>query len=205
MTPPVFGLLASGKGSNAARLLSAFAGNAIPGRAALVLTNVEGAGVLDVAKAAKVPCVTVPHHGLSREAHEAQVLTALRSAGVEHLLLAGYMRVLSKDFLAAFPGAVLNLHPSLLPEFPGAHALESQWKAGVKVSGATVHFVDEGVDTGPVLIQGSRDVALGESFETFVERLQADVEHVIYPRAVRLFVERLGRGAMKQNGWRSTP
>ena len=108
------------------------------------------------------------------------------------------MRILSDYVLSRFGGAILNIHPSLLPEFPGLHGAERQWAAGCKVAGATVHLVDRGVDTGPVLLMGSLEVRGDEGREGLAERILHEIEHVIYPRAVRLFVERLGRAAPKE-------
>jgi phosphoribosylglycinamide formyltransferase 1 len=189
-----FAILASGRGSNAVALMDAFARGFIPARLALVLTNVEGAPVLDKAAARGLPVASVPHAGLPRAEHERRVLATLKDARIDHVLLAGYMRLLSADFLRAFGGRILNIHPALLPDFPGLHAAERQWEAGRKVAGATVHFVDEGVDTGPVVLQGSLEVRGDEGAAGLADRILHEVEHIIYPRAVRLFCDRLRRG-----------
>ncbi len=192
-----FAIMASGRGSNAMALLDAFDSGFIPAQLVLVVSNRAGAPVLQKAAARRVPTQVVPDLGLSRAEHEKQLLAALAAAQVDHLLLAGYMKILSPTFLRGFGGAILNIHPALLPEFPGLHAAQKQWQAGVKVAGATVHLVDEGVDSGPILLQGSLEVRGDEGAEGLAERIRTEVEHVIYPRAVRLFIDRLGRGGKK--------
>lgn len=188
---PKFAILASGRGSNAVALMDAFAQGRIPATLVGVVANIEGAAVLERARERGVVARLVAHKGLQREEHERQVLDALQALGAEHLLLAGYMRVLSPWFLGRFGGRIVNIHPSLLPEFPGLHGAERQWDAGRSVAGATVHYVDGGVDTGQVILQGSIDVRGDEGRDGLAARILSEVEHVIYPRAVRLVVERL--------------
>ena len=190
---PRFAILASGRGSNADTLMRAFKRNFIAGDIVAVVSNVEGAGVLERAREYGVPGHVIASKGMKREAHEAALLALLTELGGEHLLLAGYLRILSPWFLSRFNGRILNIHPSLLPEFPGLHGAERQWQAGRSVVGATVHFVDGGVDTGPVILQGSIEVRGDEGPEGLTQRILNEVEHVIYPRAVRLFVERLNK------------
>ena len=186
-----FAIFASGRGSNALALMDAFENGFIPAKLALVLTNVVDAPIIDKARARRHEVVIVPNKGLGREEHENRVLAELASARVDHVLLAGYMRVLSPHFLSRFAGTVINIHPSLLPDFPGLHGAERQWEAHRKVAGATVHVVDSGVDSGPVLLQGSLEVQGNEGAEGLAHRILTEVEHVIYPRAVRLFLDRL--------------
>lgn len=188
---PRFAIIASGRGSNADALMRTFARGAFPADLVAVVTNVEGAGVLERAREHGVPGRVLVSKGMTREAHEEALLGLLAELGVQHLLLAGYLRILSPYFLSRFSGRILNIHPSLLPEFPGLQGAERQWKAGRSVVGATVHFVDSGVDTGPVILQGSIDVRGDEGPDGLAQRILTEVEHVIYPRAVRLFVERL--------------
>lgn len=192
---PRLGILASGRGSNAEALMDAFTRGDLPAELAVVVSNRAGAPVLDKAAARGFPTACVPSAGKDRARHERELLGVLEGHGVQHLLLAGYMRVLSPQFLATFPGKVLNIHPALLPDFPGLRAAERQWEAGVKVAGATVHLVDEGVDTGPPLLMGSLEVRGDEGPEGLAMRILHEVEHVIYPRAVRLFLDRLARAA----------
>lgn len=186
-----FAVFASGRGSNAMALMSAFESGFIPARLALVLCNMPAAPVVAKSRGRGYDVAVVPSRGLSREAHEDLVLTELARARIDHVLLAGYMRILSPHFLSRFRGSVINIHPSLLPDFPGLHGAERQWEAGRKVAGATVHFVDAGVDSGQVLLQGSLEVRGDEGADGLAERILHEVEHVIYPRAVRLFVDRL--------------
>ena len=190
---PRFAILASGRGSNADALMRAFKRGYVGGQVVGVVSNVEGAGVLERASEYGVPGHVIVSKGMKREAHEEALLALLATLGAEHLLLAGYLRILSPWFLARFGGRILNIHPSLLPEFPGLHGAERQWQAGRSVVGATVHFVDGGVDTGPVILQGSLEVRGDEGPEGLAQRILNEVEHVIYPRAVRLFVERLNK------------
>lgn len=192
--PKRFAIIASGRGSNAGVLMQAFADRFIPAELVLVLSNKPGAPVLDKAATVGVPTAMIPSQGKTREEHETLLLAALHEHRVDHVLLAGYMRILTSHFLDGFGGKVINIHPALLPDFPGLHAAERQWEAGAKVAGATVHFVDEGVDTGPTLLQGSLVVRGDEGPDGLATRILEEVEHVIYPRAVRLFVDRIVRG-----------
>jgi phosphoribosylglycinamide formyltransferase-1 len=173
--------------------MDAFESGFIPAELALVLSNKEGAPVVEKAAARGVRTRVIPSRGIEREEHEDLLLAALQEAHIDHVLLAGYMRILTPHFLAGFGGSVINIHPALLPDFPGLHAAERQWEAGYRVAGATVHFVDEGVDTGQVLLQGSLEVRGDEGPEGLAQRILHEVEHVIYPRAVRLFVDRQRR------------
>ncbi len=186
-----FGILASGRGSNAEALMDAFASGFLPASLVGVVSNVPNAQVLAKARQRLYATAVVPSAGVRRDAHERAILEQLVAMGVQHLLLAGYMRILGETFLQGFAGTILNIHPSLLPEFPGLHAAERQWEAGRKVAGATVHVVDSGVDSGPIVLQGSLVVRGDEGPEGLAGRILAEVEHVIYPRAVRLFIDRL--------------
>ncbi len=197
---PRFAILASGRGSNAEALMDAFTDGFLPAELALVLSNVEGAPVLTKAAGRGYATTVVPHKGLTRTAHEEQVLKQLQRYKVDHILLAGYMRILSPYFLERFSGRIINIHPSLLPDFPGLRGAERQWEAGAKVAGATVHFVDGGVDTGEVLLQGSLLVRGDEGALGLAQRILTEVEHVIYPRAVRLFLDRLQRPPTPPHG-----
>ena len=186
-----FAILASGRGSNAVALMQAFTDGFIEADLAVVLSNKAQAPVLDRAKERGFASECIESVGKPRQAHEADLLAALRKHNVQHLLLAGYMRILTASFLERFAGQVLNIHPALLPDFPGLHAAERQWDAGRRVAGATVHLVDAGVDTGPTILQGSLLVRGVEGQHGLAERILTEVEHVIYPRAVRLFLDRM--------------
>lgn len=194
MSPKRFAILASGNGSNAQALMESFRSGFIPAELGLVVTDQPNAGVIERARVMGYPLEIVERKKISREAHEACLLEILHMNGIEHILLAGYMRILSPFFLARFPGIVLNIHPSLLPEFPGLHAQAQQWHAGVRVAGATVHQVDEGMDTGAIVLQGSLQVRGDEDAEGLAERILTEVEHVIYARAVVILLERMQRG-----------
>jgi phosphoribosylglycinamide formyltransferase-1 len=191
---PRFAILGSGRGSNAVALMQAFAAGSLPAELAVVISNVAGAPILQRAAEQGYPASLVESIGRSRAEHEAQVCEVLRRYGVDHLLLAGYLRVLSPEFVARFPGFILNIHPSLVPEFPGLHAVAAQWRAGVRVAGATVHFVDAGIDTGPTLLSGAIDVRGDEGEAGVAGRILTEVEHSLYPRALRLLLERMARG-----------
>src|SRR5262249_10235342 len=132
-------------------------------------------------------CVDPRDHP-GREAHEKQVVHVLDERAVGLVCLAGYMRILSGSFVKHFEGRLLNIHPSLLPSFPGLRAQRQALRYGVKVTGATVHFVDEGVDTGPIVLQAAVPIEANDTEETLAERVLAE-EHRIYPEAIRLFAE----------------
>jgi phosphoribosylglycinamide formyltransferase 1 len=189
-------VLVSGNGSNLQALLDASAAPGFPARVGVVLSNVPGVLALERAQAAHVPTVVVPHKGSSRAAYDAALLAALAPHHPEIVCLAGFMRLLGVDFLRAFPSGVLNIHPALLPSFPGLHAVRQALEHGVKVTGCTVHLVDEGTDTGPIVAQAAVPVLASDTEETLGARIQRE-EHRLYPLAVRLVasgaVARAGR------------
>ena len=183
MTP--IGVLLSGRGSNFLALHAAVERGELPARIALVLSNVAGAPGLDRARELGLPAEAIPHRGApSRQAHEERVVAALKAAGVEWVCLAGYMRVLSPAFVAAFPRRIVNIHPSLLPAFPGVDVQEQALAHGVKVSGCTVHLVDEGLDSGPIVVQRAVPVLDGDTPRTLAARI-LEQEHQAYPEAMR--------------------
>jgi phosphoribosylglycinamide formyltransferase 1 len=182
------GVLISGRGSNLQALIDAAAAGALGGEIAVVVSNVEGAPGLERARRAGVPTRVRDHRGRPREEHDAEVAAVLVGHGVDLVCLAGYMRLLSPVFLRAFPGRVLNVHPSLLPAFPGKDAQRQAWEHGVKVSGATVHVVDEGLDAGPIVAQEAVPVLEEDGPEELAARI-LEAEHRIYPRAVRVMLE----------------
>jgi phosphoribosylglycinamide formyltransferase-1 len=185
---PSVGVLISGRGSNLQALLDAAAQGELGGRVALVISNVPGAPGLERARRAGVPAVVHDHRGRTREEHDRAMLADLRAHGVDLVCLAGYMRLLSPTLLEAYPQRILNVHPSLLPAFPGLDAQRQAWEHGVKVSGATVHLVEAGLDTGPIVAQESVPVLESDTPETLAERILL-AEHRLYPRAVRLLLE----------------
>lgn len=178
------GILLSGRGSNFLALHAAVERGDLPARIALVISNVPEAPGLARARELGLPAVAIPHRGVSRQTHEEKVIAALRQAGVDWVCLAGYMRLLSPAFLAAYPQRILNIHPSLLPSFPGVDAQAQALAHGVKVSGCTVHLVDEGLDSGPIVIQRTVPVLDEDTPATLSARI-LEQEHLAYPEALR--------------------
>lgn len=180
------GILGSGKGSNAAAIADACAAGTLPAQVAIVLSDVANAGILNRARERSVPGRFIsPGQFRTKldESAEAAFIKALREAEVDLIVLAGFMRILKGEFLRAFAGRVINIHPALLPSFPGLEAWRQALEYGVKVTGATVHFVDQGIDTGPIIAQETVPVLPGDSPETLHERIQ-QVERTLYPRVI---------------------
>jgi phosphoribosylglycinamide formyltransferase-1 len=160
----------------------------VPAEIALVVSNVAEAPGLEKAKALRLPTVCFPHRiEPSREAHEAKVLEALRHAEVEWICLAGYMRLLSATFVSQYPHRILNIHPALLPSFPGLEAQTQAVEYGVKISGCTVHLVDEGLDSGPIVVQKAVPVKDADTPESLSARVLAE-EHKVYAEALRMLL-----------------
>ena len=180
------GVLGSGKGSNFVAIAGACASGKIPAEVAAVLSDVESAGILSHARERKIPAQFIPpgkfRTKLDEEAERAFV-GALQEAKVDLIVLAGFMRVLKGDFLRAFEGRIVNIHPSLLPSFPGLEAWKQALDHGVKVTGCTVHFVDAGVDSGAIIGQQTVPVLDNDTPETLLQRIHA-AEHELYPRCV---------------------
>lgn len=180
------GVLLSGRGSNFEALADSVAAGRIPdAEIALVVSNREGAAGVEKAKARGIETRVIPSKGLQREEHDRLVVAALQEKGVELVCLAGYMRLLSPLFVRAFAGKILNVHPSLLPAFPGLEAQRQALEHGVKVSGCTVHFVDENLDAGPIVIQATVAIRDDDTAETLSERILRE-EHRIYSEAVKI-------------------
>jgi phosphoribosylglycinamide formyltransferase 1 len=183
------GVLISGRGSNLQALIDAQQkGELGGGRIAVVFSNVEAAQGLERARRASIPVAFRDHRGLAREEFDGAVAEVLRAHGVELVCLAGYMRLLSPVLLRAYPGRILNVHPALLPAFPGVKAQRQALEHGVKVSGATVHLVDENLDAGPIVAQEAVRVLSGDTEDSLAARI-LEAEHRIYPRAVRALLE----------------
>jgi phosphoribosylglycinamide formyltransferase-1 len=182
------GVLISGRGSNLQALIDAERAGTLGGKIAVVISNVDGVPGLERARAAGIPALCCRHEGRPREEHDRELASILREHGVDVVCLAGYMRLLSPVFLDAFAGRILNVHPSLLPAFPGRDAQRQALEHGVKVSGATVHLVDAGLDAGPILAQEAVPVRDDDTVETLSARI-LEAEHRIYPRAVRSVLE----------------
>jgi phosphoribosylglycinamide formyltransferase-1 len=151
---------------------------------ALVISNLPDAAGIEIAKRRGLKTLVISSAGKKREAHEAEVIAALQAANVDLICLAGYMRLLSADFVRAFPQRILNIHPSLLPAFPGLHAQKQALEYGVKVAGCTVHFVDEDCDHGPIIVQRSVPVLRDDTEETLAARI-LEQEHVAYTEAIK--------------------
>jgi phosphoribosylglycinamide formyltransferase-1 len=183
------GILISGRGSNMVALLDAMQRGEVPARCELVISNVAGAPGLEAARSRGVATLVVPHgESASREEHDAKVVAALRAAGVQFVCLAGYMRLLSPHFVGAYRNRLLNIHPALLPAFPGLHVQRKAIEHGVRFSGCTVHLVDEECDHGPILLQAVVPVLPGDTEETLSARILR-YEHRLYPAALKLLVE----------------
>jgi phosphoribosylglycinamide formyltransferase 1 len=196
------GVLGSGKGSNFVAIADAIAAGKIPAEIALVLSDVENAGILAHARERNIPARLIPpgkfRTKLDEDA-ERTFVAALQSARVDLVVLAGFMRVLKGDFLRAFEGRIVNIHPSLLPSFPGLEAWKQALDHGMKVTGCTVHFVDAGVDAGPIIGQQTVPVLDNDTPETLHQRIHA-AEHELYPQCVAA----LARGEILVAGRRVT-
>jgi phosphoribosylglycinamide formyltransferase-1 len=183
------GVLISGAGTNLQAILDRAADGSLDCRIAVVLSNRADAPGLQRAARAAIPTRVIDHRGFaSREAFDAALVDTLRAAGVELVVLAGFDRLVTRVLLDAFPNRILNIHPALLPAFKGLHAQRQALAYGVRIAGATVHFVDEAEDHGPIVLQGAILVAPDDTEETLAQRI-LDVEHTIYPAAIQLFAE----------------
>jgi phosphoribosylglycinamide formyltransferase-1 len=182
------GVLISGRGSNLQALIDAQQKGELGGEIAVVFSNVPAAAGLERARRAGIPTVCREHRGRKREEFDAEVVGILREHGVELVCLAGYMRLLSPLFVRAFRGRILNIHPALLPAFPGMDAQRQALEHGAKVSGATVHLVDEGLDSGPIVMQQPVPVLSTDTVDSLSARI-LETEHRLYPRAVRAMLE----------------
>ncbi|GAB4296631.1 MAG: phosphoribosylglycinamide formyltransferase [Desulfuromonadia bacterium] len=190
MTRPLsIGVLISGSGTNLQAIIDRCSDGTIPGRVACVISNRKDAHGLERARRAGIDAIFLDHRTLpSRQAYDAELVRILRNHGVQLVALAGFMRIVTTTLLDAFPNRVMNIHPALLPAFPGLDAQKQALEYGVRVSGCTVHFVDQGCDTGPIILQAVVPVLPGDSVETLSARIHRQ-EHRIYPEAIRLFAE----------------
>jgi phosphoribosylglycinamide formyltransferase 1 len=182
-------VLLSGRGSNFEALADGVAAGRIPnGEIAVVLSNREGAPGIEKAQQRKIATRVIPSKGLEREAYDRQVVAVLHEQEIDLVCLAGYMRLLSPFFVASFPNRILNIHPSLLPSFPGLESQRQALEYGVKFAGCTVHFVDENLDAGPIVLQSAVRVLDDDTEATLSARILAE-EHRIYSEAVRIVLE----------------
>lgn len=182
------GILISGRGSNMVALVDAVSKGRVPGvEVGLVISDQPEAAGLERAKEHGLQTLIIERRGRSREEHDREIASALREHEIDLVCLAGYMRLLSAEFVKAFRGRILNIHPSLLPAFPGLHAHRQALDAGVNMSGCTVHFVDETLDGGPVIAQRQVPVMAGDTEESLAARI-LEQEHKLYAEAIALLV-----------------
>lgn len=195
------GILLSGRGSNFEAIADSVQAKRLPAEIAIVISNRGDAPGLEAARRRGLNARLIPSKGRVREEHDAEVVAALREAGVDLVCLAGYMRLLSPQFVRAFPNQILNIHPSLLPAFPGLDAQKQAIEHGVKVSGCTVHFVDEHLDHGAIILQKTVPVLEDDDVHALSERI-LEQEHIAYTDAIRLVlsgeVELEGRRVMRK-------
>jgi phosphoribosylglycinamide formyltransferase-1 len=183
--PGRLGILLSGRGTNFVAIAEAISNGSLPGaEIAVVISNKVGAPGLAEARLRGLPAFAVEARGKSREAQDAEIVSRLRTHEVDLVILAGYMRLLTPAFIAAYPERILNIHPSLLPAFPGLHAQQQAFDHGVQLTGCTVHFVDEKLDHGVIVMQRAVPVDIDDDAETLSERILI-AEHALYPEAIR--------------------
>ena len=182
-------IFVSGSGTNMENILSHVRDGKIKAEAALVVSDNPEAYALKRAEKYNVECVIVERKRFdSKESFEAEIRRHLERKKINLILLAGFMRILSPDFVRAYQKRILNIHPALLPQFPGAHAIRNAWAAKVKKTGVTVHFVDEGVDSGPIILQREVEIKPGETLESLEKRIHA-VEYELYTQAINGVLE----------------
>lgn len=206
--PLKIAILASGEGTNAQAIIDKAREGVLDAEIRLILSNRPGAGVLKRAEIAGVPLRVLDHREFpDRMSYDLALVEILRESKCEIIVLAGYMRILSKAFLDAFEGHVINIHPALLPSFPGTHGAEDALGYGVKISGASVHFVEENMDSGPLIIQAAVPVNTSEDVQCLRERIHR-LEHRIYPQALQWLAEGrlsiVGHSVTLANGNRPT-
>jgi phosphoribosylglycinamide formyltransferase-1 len=183
------GILLSGRGSNFEAIARNVAAGKIPdARIAIVISNRAAAGGLEIARKLGLPSLVIPSKGKERKDHDREVVTALQQHKVDLVCMAGYMRLLSPWFVRQFPDRILNIHPSLLPAFPGLEAQQQAFAYGVKVSGCTVHFVDEELDHGPIIVQRAIPVLDTDTEHTLAARI-LEQEHIAYTEAINIVLE----------------
>ena len=189
MSKHILGILCSGRGSNMQSIMAAIQSGQIKAEIGIVLTDKPEARALQVASEAGIKSVCVNRKACAtQQEFEEKLVAELKAANVTLVVLAGFMRILSPYFVDAYRHQILNIHPSLLPSFGGAHAHRDVLAYGTKVSGCTIHFVDEGMDHGPIILQDTVPVLDGDTEETLAARV-LEKEHILYPRAIELFVD----------------
>lgn len=196
MAKEVLGILCSGRGTDLQSIIDAIADGKLDAEIAVVLTDKPDVMALERARKAGIRNVCVNRKEYEdRESFERVLVAELEASGVTLVILAGFMRILSPYFVHAYSGRIMNIHPALLPSFGGAHAHRDVLAYGVKISGCTVHFVDEGMDSGPIILQAAVPVLDDDTEETLGARV-LEQEHIIYPKAIQLYVE----GRLKVEG-----
>jgi phosphoribosylglycinamide formyltransferase-1 len=189
------GILISGRGSNMVAIVDAVQSGEIPdSEVAVVISDKPDAAGLAKARERGVETVVIERKGRTREEHDREIVAELRKHGVELVCLAGYMRLLSPWFVSQFPNRIINIHPSLLPAFPGLDAQRQAFEAGVKVTGCTVHYVDEHLDNGPVILQRELSVLENDTAESLAARI-LEQEHLLYVQAIKELATAKTRGA----------
>ena len=183
-----FGVLVSGSGTNLQALIDASMTDGHPAEIAVVISNKEEAFGLERARQAGIPAVHIGHKGKERAVFDQELVDTLVAHGVEWVALAGFMRILTPTFLTAFHNRVINIHPALLPSFPGTNGQKQAFAAGVRITGATVHLVDSGTDTGPIVAQGAVPVLEADTEETLQQRILS-LEHCLFPMVFRWAAE----------------
>lgn len=181
-------VLASGRGSNFVAIHDAILRGDIDAEIAVLITNKPSAGVIGIAKERNIDVQVIESKGLPAGEFDRKAVELLNARGIGLVILAGFMRIVGKPLIDAFPLKIMNIHPSLLPAFKGLDAQRQALEYGAKLAGCSVHFVDEGVDTGPIILQRAVPVAGNDTVDTLSTRILAE-EHLIYPEAVKLFVE----------------
>jgi phosphoribosylglycinamide formyltransferase-1 len=182
------GILISGRGSNFEAIANNIARRKLDAEIAIVISNRANAPGLEIARARGIPLRVIASAGLEREAYDKLLIEELQTHSVDLVCLAGFMRLLSANLIRAFPNRVLNIHPSLLPAFAGLDAQRQALEYGVKITGCTVHFVDEFLDSGPIVVQSAVPVLEGDTVESLSARILAQ-EHLIYPKAIGYLVD----------------
>ena len=182
------GILLSGRGSNFEAIADNIDANRLAAKIAIVLSNRADAGGIETARRRGLPALVISSKGRQREEHDRDVVAALRGASVDLVILAGYMRLLSPWFIQQFPQRILNIHPSLLPAFPGLEAQKQAFDYGVQVSGCSVHFVDEHLDHGPIIVQRTVPVLPDDDEHTLAARI-LEQEHKAYTEAIRIVID----------------
>ena len=181
--------LVSGSGTNMANLIQKIQSGAVHAAAAIVISNKAGVKALDRAKELGVPAVVISHKDYAtRELFDEALAKCIDSHRIDYIVLAGFMRVLTEGFVKKYHGRLINIHPAFLPAFPGAHAIKDAWDAKVKETGVTVHFVDSGVDTGPVILQRKVAVLPNDTLEILEARVH-ETEYQVYPEALKLVLD----------------